>query len=756
MPLPGGASEKAGNSYERRWTVLKVIELLERRNGSIRIEVPGDVGLGAEFRLTVGTTSEWHQVKRQRAEGNWSINALRTSGVLGPWWPKLTTGDTCCFVSGVGAPELMELAERSRSAECWSEFDTAFLSAKQPRENFNAAKAAWPTTTDEHCYEALQRVEVVTIDEDRLKELIKYRLAACIDGDPAIAAALLAEYVGDSVHQTRSSADVVAFLAGHGIGTARFDPAAVSSITNRLCTNFLMSARSLRIAGRQLSMVAIDEAIEVLHSSVSIVVTGAAGGGKSVVLAAVLEHATVLGWPTLVIAADRIPDCRTAEELGSAMGFRGSPATALAMLADGGEAVLILDQLDAIGVVSGRHPERLAIIESLVLEARAHPNIRVVLGCREFDLDNDRALRQTVGMDAKRVRVSPLEPAQISEVLEAIGVAGEPSESELRFLSTPLNLALLTELAHAADTPPAVPESIVDLYDQFWEVKRQACMGRRNGIDQWLETVQLLVDEMSARQALAVPQAFLDPYAAQAAAMESEAVVTTLQRRTGFVHETFFDYSWSRRFVARSGKLNELLTSSEQDLFRRSQVRQLLTYERSSDPTKYLVDLDWLLTSDDVRMHIKVLVISLVASVAAPTEGEWTVVAPLVTDDGSLLADHFWGGVRGHEGWFDTLDRAGAWQAWMSSGDTSIRRRTLWLMAGLNAIRSTEIANLLISSRVGSTDPTELLNLFRSASTALGPQLVDLLRSQVTTGSLDDYLPAVWSAMLDVARVRRN
>jgi hypothetical protein len=294
----------------------------------------------------------------------------------------------------------------------------------------------------------------------------------------------------------------------------------------------------------------------------------------------------------------------------------------------------------------------------------------------------------------------------------------------------------------------------VDLYDQFWEVKRRACSSRRNGIDQWLETVELLVDEMSARQALAVPHSILDPFAAQIAAMESEAVVTTLERRTGFVHETFFDYSWSRRFVARASELGDLLTSSEQDLFRRSQVRQLLTYERSSDPTKYLVDLAWLLTSHDVRLHIKVLVISLIASISGPTDGEWTVVRPLVTGDQSLLADHFWGGVRSSEGWFDTLDRAGAWQLWMSSGDAAIRSRTIWLMAGLNSVRSTEVAHLLISSRVGSTDPTELLNLFIYANSALAPQLVDLLQSHVTNGSLDDHLPGAWSAMLDVARAQ--
>ena len=67
MPLPGGPSDKAGNSYERRWTVFALIDLLGGRATTLRIEVPGDDGVGSEFRLMVDGVAEWHQAKRQRA-----------------------------------------------------------------------------------------------------------------------------------------------------------------------------------------------------------------------------------------------------------------------------------------------------------------------------------------------------------------------------------------------------------------------------------------------------------------------------------------------------------------------------------------------------------------------------------------------------------------------------------------------------------------------------------------------------------------
>jgi hypothetical protein len=58
MPLPGGASDKAGNSYERRWTVWALIELLAGRAQSLRIEVPGDAG-------TPARSSGWSSAPRR-------------------------------------------------------------------------------------------------------------------------------------------------------------------------------------------------------------------------------------------------------------------------------------------------------------------------------------------------------------------------------------------------------------------------------------------------------------------------------------------------------------------------------------------------------------------------------------------------------------------------------------------------------------------------------------------------------------------
>ena len=63
MPLPGGAADKFGNRYEGRWTVLCMLEVLDGKADSIRLESPGIDA--AEFWLKRSSRQEYHQVKRQ-------------------------------------------------------------------------------------------------------------------------------------------------------------------------------------------------------------------------------------------------------------------------------------------------------------------------------------------------------------------------------------------------------------------------------------------------------------------------------------------------------------------------------------------------------------------------------------------------------------------------------------------------------------------------------------------------------------------
>ncbi len=325
-----------------------------------------------------------------------------------------------------------------------------------------------------------------------------------------------------------------------------------------------------------------------------VLVAGEAGAGKSLVLLQIVEDLR-RRMPVLAFRADGVEPTRRPERIGADLGLPGSPSTVLAAVADGREALLVVDQLDATSTASGRQAEFFEGIEKILNEARSYQNIRVLLACRQFDLDNDRRLRGLTHDDPeiRSIAVRTLSRESVIETLDRIGIdASALDERQLKLLELPLHLQLVAEVGPAATGDATGFRTVSDLYSAFWELKQDRVAARLNRSPRWTEVVDRLCDHMSDRQILSAPRELLDELREDAQAMASENVIVIQGARVSFFHEGFFDYSFVRRFVGRGGSLESLLADGEQHLFRRPQVRQFLAYERSLEGSKYLNDLE--------------------------------------------------------------------------------------------------------------------------------------------------------------------
>jgi hypothetical protein len=720
MPLVGGPSDKAGNSYERRWTVFAILDLLDGRAQTLRIEVPGDEGVGSEFRLLVAGVPEWHQAKRQRAAGPWTVSALASEDVLQPWQPALGHGERCVFVASTGADELRELADRARSAESWDEFSAAFLAAEAARKSFHRVRRAWNDPPEADVYAALQHLQVRAIGENELAEWINHRLRALAAGaEPATAAAVLAQLADDSVHRELTASDVWTHLAQHGITPRDLsrDATAIRRVAES-ADSYLARLRPLYIGGHELARPEATTALDHLANMRRTVLAGGAGVGKSVVTAQVVALARGRGWPVLVLSADRLPEVTTTTQLGAEAGLPDSPATVLA------------------GVAAGRHPERLGLVAELLREASSYPQVRVLLACRQFDIDNDRALRAVAHSDgAAVVPVGNLDEEQIRGVLTAAGLAADVADPLMRLLAVPLHLALYVDLVRAGLGGVESARTLTDLYDRYWTAKRTACRRARGGTDEWMPVVERLVQRMSDRQELAVPEPVVDEFDQQVKVMASEGVVAVAQGRVTFFHETFFDYCYARQFLASGATVRDLLTGAEQDLFRRAQVRQLLAYERGADFGRYLTDLSWLVSAPDVRLHIKALVVALLDTVTVPTREEWQVLRPLAEDLQSPLHARLWQAIRRNAGWFPVLDGDGTWAAMLSSGGEH-GDLAWWAITGPAGAHARRVVELLAGAP-SEVWPSRRRRFLQDADVHQARELVDLLLTAIAAGDFD-------------------
>ncbi len=497
--------------------------------------------------------------------------------------------------------------------------------------------------------------------------------------------------------------------------------------------------RRTYIGGRKLRRKEAREALEHLSQGRSVLISGAAGSGKSVIAGQVTQLARRAGWSVLVLSVDRLPDADTAYALGAALGLPDSPPTVLAGASAGRDALLVLDQLDAVSVASGRHPERLGIVEDLLTQADSHPRLRVLLACRQFDLDNDRELRSVAA--SKHTAIVPagaLDPATVREALVAVDLSSDLPPDLIELLTVPLHLAIYVELGHAGVSDMARIRTLTELYDRYWVEKREACRLLRSGTDEWLAVIDRLVDRMSADQKLAIPAAVLDDIDKQVSVMASEAVLVSDGGRISLFHETFFDYCFARRFVAAGRNLRGLLGTEEQDLFRRAQVRQILTYERGTAFETYLADLNWLLTASDVRQHIKALVVALAQTVTNPQRDEWLALRPIATAQDHPLHGRLWQALRSNPAWFPLLHQDGAWAAWLGSPDGPITDQALWALTGMASTHPEETSALLRGMRRDEAWLNRLRGFLRLAGIHSGRALFDLLLEGVQDGLFDN------------------
>ena len=164
--------------------------------------------------------------------------------------------------------------------------------------------------------------------------------------------------------------------------------------------------------------------------------------------------------------------------------------------------------------------------------------------------------------------------------------------------------------------------------------------------------------------------------------MVSENVLVVENKRYSFFHEGFFDYAFARRFAGGSQSLLGLLLSDEQRLFRRAQVRQILLYLRDTEFDRYIANLKEVLSSSDVRFHIKQVIFALLADLSEPVKEEWYVLSGFAGRDFSdPVTRQAWMIVR-RPPWFQLVDSQGLVQQWLNDLDEAFVDQAVLLVEG--------------------------------------------------------------------------
>ncbi|GHO65546.1 hypothetical protein KSC_044380 [Ktedonobacter sp. SOSP1-52] len=764
MPLPGGPADKFGNSYEGLWTVNSMIEIISGRALSICIEPLGPEGEGVEFWLQRRNENrEYHQVKRQHSEdGRWTLSVLNNKMVL-PHFRKKLCGDSaasCVFVSMHAAYQLDELADRARRSKSWREYRESCLQAEGWAKDFENLCFYWDRCSEQEAYEALQRIEVETISEKRLYRTVESHLDLLVERDPAYrsegdaatARDILAQFALESIHHTLTAHDIWLRLENRGYRRRDWgNDLGVVASAGRVTERYRTQLRTTLIAGKVIPRSEVNTILQTLFSPKDrqgILLSAEAGAGKSGVLLQVVEAIRERGWPVLAFRVDRLEPVLDPEDIGRQLKLPGSPVTVLAALAQGRDCTLVLDQIDAVSTTSGRNPQFFDCIETLIQQAQTHPRMHLVLACRKFDLENDYRLRMLAGKDgiAIPLTLGSLDEGTVRRVLQELGLTTERlTQKQIALLSNPFHLSLLTGGAQTSPTDTFSFQTAKDLYYQFWDTKEMAVSQRLGYAVPWSQIMDTLAGTMSEQQRLFVTEPTVDQFRPAIKAMVSEHVLVQHSGQYAFFHESFFDYVFARRFAAQGRMLVPFLCESEQHLFRRAQVRQILLHERDIDRDHYLDDLRSLLTSPAIRFHLKQIVLALLAGLTDPTEEEWMALAPLLEKTADPFSQEIWHKLQYSTPWFCLLDALGIIERWLASQNQECIEQTILLLAHAQRQLPDRVAELVGPYIEEEEWHSRFVYIFQWADLGAGRHFFELFLRCIECGWLDETKDALAS-----------
>ena len=760
MTRPGGPANKLGNRYETWWTVSECVRMLHDDTAAIRIEDPGVEK--AEFVVTVGSQRELHQAKRSHPNGKWSLAELASDGLLRAIGDALTgNDDRFVFVSGSDARELADLCEAANDAESVEEFERDFLAAQARKQSFKKLCREWQQCDVRDAFGRLRRVDVRTINERELEDKVRWGVQALFHGVPDKVLSELRAIVEDSVHCTMTRQDLVDALAQRGYLTRpRLSPEHAGIAVRKTTDRYLDGTRKKLIRQTLVPREAAKTLLSRLgKTATDSVVTGKAGAGKTACVVEITEALRERRLPVLAFRLDRVQllSASTTADVGNHLGLQESPVLVLAAAAEAASrpGVLIVDQLDAVSTMSGRSSDAFDVVERLLQEARgtrARVVVHTVVVCRAFDWQNDHRLRQLVPLGSEaQVEVTEFAVDEVKTILIAAGF--DPAlfqERQLALLRLPQNLSLFLEADFKKSRVPDFGMA-KDIFDRYWDEKRRSVTARVTPLpDQWMEVVETLCNKMTSTQQLWVRKESLDAFPpAYVDQLASEDVLTFDGHRYGFDHESFFDYCFARVFISRQEPLAAFLKGSEQHLFRRAQVRQVLAYLRDANRTRYVEELRALLSDERIRTHIKDLAFALLAEVTDPTEEEWAIwqqwIGPALkaieddTPNPDKLSEIAWQRFFGSPSWFEDTDRRRMIENWLdSNNDRLVDLAVIYLKRHQEHSPDRVAALLEPYADRGGKWALRLRSLMEWADLHTSRRFFDLILHLVDNGTLDE------------------
>lgn len=718
----GGIATLEGIRYELQVVLYHAPDLLKGDIVSLRYQLPPSASMNGDLAPTRTFLDDFalqdphghekfYQAKKKTAGSTWTIKALAREGVLRQMYNQhvSTPSATVCFVSNIESTKLVQLIKAAKASANVAEFLDNLpkhLNAelKEIRNHLKVEKA-----TELKILSMMQHAESARRTEEDVLSRVK-DFAADRYGDPIKFIHVIKDYFERNPGRLITKELLTEELVKHGLFRLPL------ALPEDVCSIFHRASSDLRNHASTIAGVHIPRAeTEVLINWIDSLGSGkgvaalldAAGSGKSVIMHDLLETLEARGIPALAIKADRLTYVPAREHVASAKTVLRLPDEPESLLAAAARAhartVLIIDQLDALSMTFARDQGLLDLMLSVISRSSSINGVAVVFSCRAFDRQYDPKIRY---LDAvHETKIKPLAKEQIELVLKKVGVDWNTlSVRERDLLQQPQHLELfarVTEEHRKRGISRPHVASTHELYDLLWDLMIAAPTTDTVTTEDVAKAIYVMTDMIEQSQTLSQPTTLFAPYRNVRFYLESVGILHRTGAVVSFFHQSFFDYVFSRRFSAKERSLIKYIRRSDQGLFQRPILVNVLTYLRSSTPDKCVAQVAELVKesgTDRIRYHLRHLTFDWFGQQSHLTEQEKALGLRLVRQLNTR--PHFLRGCRGNSEWFDSV--VPTLVSLLNSDDKTIDS-IIRFLESVQDVRPVEVYHIL-RSRLGTTE----------------------------------------------------
>lgn len=647
MPLEtGGRADKHGNSYEIDCIIYEMLKVLDEKNYSVCIEPLGIDEIGTDILVTNFDGQKEHQQCKARnaSKEYWNISDLKEKNIFSTWKVHL---DRDCFrkvalVSPIACTFLSDLHDRASNTSGKTEdfYSIQIMKSSKPFQEFYEKFCfEMDLNSDEDDYilksiNYLKRIYYKQISEYQLKEMINQYI----------------QFLFSTKVETVYNA-FISLIVKEDIFGQEITQIILTNYFQKQEINFRLQDNDERISPRIQEInqeyrenfnpllsgfvhrKVFDDCIEAITNEKSIIISGNAGYGKSGCTEAILNYCEEEKIPHIAIKLDRRIPHKNCESWGHDLGFPSSIAHSIHCVSRNENAVIILDQLDALRWTQANSSEALTVCMELIrqveyLNYERNKKIIIVFVCRTYDLENDNNInslfkkQDTLKIDWKTIKVDVFEDDEVKEI---IGKNYENFLPKLKnLLRIPSNLYIWQHL-----DKKEVYEKCLTTYHLIDKWFKQICRKSTTaGLQERAinEVIKRIVNFLDKTGRLYIPKQISNIGEAELDYLISSEIIILQNNKLSFVHQSILDYfisqsMFEKYFNDSNQPIEEIIgEKNKQDPKRRYQIQMFLQNILELDSNHFLLIGEKTLFSNNVRYYVKYIFYEILRQIEEPDE----------------------------------------------------------------------------------------------------------------------------------------